>query len=223
MLHSSSITVRSCLECRRRKIKCDRSLPCSYCVKVKIQCSYPPPRAEPAITEGNKAGDDMVFRIERIERTLDRFGQSLSQLQGLLQNKSSSPSVYGSHGYNSMDQFHESHRHDERGPNQSPCLFKAFPTSVLEHLRLPRVLVAFLWQKYLENVEPILKILHAPTVQRQILNNTQSRETLGAPTECLISAISYAAVATMTVEDCRIELDEDKHEVLKRYVSSLNP
>ncbi|CAI7578226.1 unnamed protein product [Penicillium glandicola] len=29
--------------------------------------------------------------------------------------------------------------------------------------------------------------------------------------ECLISAICYAAVATMTVEDCRVELDEDKY------------
>lgn len=35
---------RSCLECRRRKIKCDRSHPCSYCVKVRIDCQYPPQR-----------------------------------------------------------------------------------------------------------------------------------------------------------------------------------
>jgi hypothetical protein len=72
-----------------------------------------------------------------------------------------------------------------------------------------------------ENVEPILKIMHPPTVQRQILKNTQCQQTLGASTECLISAICYAAVATMTVEDCRLELNEDKHEILKRYVSGL--
>lgn len=223
MIHPPSTTVRSCLECRRRKIKCDRSLPCSYCVKVKIQCSYPPLRAEPAITEGNKAGDDMVVRIERIERTLDCFEQSLSQLRGLLQTQSSSASVGGSHGHDPEYQLHESHRHDEWDLNQSPSLFKALPTSALEYLRSPRVLVSFLWQKYLENVEPILKILHASTVQRQILNNTQSREIVGAPTECVISAICYAAVATMTVEECRVELDEDKQKALKRYVSSLKP
>lgn len=219
MLHLPSTTVRSCLECRRRKIKCDRSLPCSYCVKVKIQCSYPPPRAEPDINGSNKP-DDMVVRIERIERTLYSFEQTVSQLQRLLQTQSSSPSVGRSNGRDPVYQPDETYR-DDGSLNQSPSLFKSLPTAVVEYRCPPRVLVSFLWQKYLENVEPILKILHTPTVQRQILNNTQSRETLGAPTECLIFAICYAAMATMTVEDCRVELDEDKHEVLNRYVYGL--
>lgn len=30
----------SCLECRRRKIKCDRKDPCSHCVSVAIQCAH---------------------------------------------------------------------------------------------------------------------------------------------------------------------------------------
>ncbi|CAG9953858.1 unnamed protein product [Clonostachys rosea f. rosea IK726] len=30
----------SCLECRRRKIKCDRKDPCSHCVSVAIQCVH---------------------------------------------------------------------------------------------------------------------------------------------------------------------------------------
>ena len=220
MLHPPSTTVRSCLECRRRKIKCDRSLPCSYCVKVKIQCSYPIQKAEPTITGSNNPGDDMVDRIERIERTLDSFEQSVSQLQGLLQTQSSSPSVGGSHGRDPVYQPDESRR-DDGSLNQSLSLFKSLPTAVVEYRWPPRVLVSFLWQKYLENVEPILKILHTPTVQRQILNNTQFRETLGSPTECLISAICYAAMATMTMEDCRVELDEEKHEVLNRYVHGL--
>jgi hypothetical protein len=118
---------------------------------------------------------------------------------------------------------HEDHGNGERDLNQSLSLFKALPTSEPEYLRPPRVLVSFLWQKYLENVEPILKILHAPTSQRQILNNTEYGETLGTPTECLIFAICYAAVTTMTVEDCRVEFDEDKYEELKRYVSDLKP
>lgn len=216
MLYSPSTTVRSCFECRRRKIKCDKSLPCSYCVKVKIQCSYPSPIAEPPITGNNKPGDDMVARIERIEHTLGSFEQSVSQLQGLLKTQSSSPSVGGSHGHDPAYQPDERYR-DDGSLNQSLPLSKSLPTSVVEYRCPPRVVVSFLWQKYLENVEPILKILHAPTVQRQILNSIQSRET----TECLLFAICYAAVTTMTVEDCRVELDEDKVEVLNRYVSDL--
>ncbi|KAJ9151991.1 C6 zinc finger domain-containing protein [Pleurostoma richardsiae] len=30
----------SCVECRRRKIKCDRNSPCSHCTSVKTQCVY---------------------------------------------------------------------------------------------------------------------------------------------------------------------------------------
>ncbi|KAI5861414.1 hypothetical protein GGS23DRAFT_150109 [Durotheca rogersii] len=30
----------SCLECRRRKIKCDRSDPCAHCVSARSQCTY---------------------------------------------------------------------------------------------------------------------------------------------------------------------------------------
>lgn len=30
----------SCLECRRRKIKCDRKDPCSHCVSVEIECVH---------------------------------------------------------------------------------------------------------------------------------------------------------------------------------------
>lgn len=34
-------STRSCLECRRRKIRCDRESPCGYCVRVGKQCTYP--------------------------------------------------------------------------------------------------------------------------------------------------------------------------------------
>lgn len=30
----------SCIECRRRKIKCDRNSPCSHCVTAKSDCTY---------------------------------------------------------------------------------------------------------------------------------------------------------------------------------------
>jgi hypothetical protein len=30
----------SCVECRRRKVKCDRADPCGHCVSAKIRCNY---------------------------------------------------------------------------------------------------------------------------------------------------------------------------------------
>ncbi|KAK5196206.1 hypothetical protein LTR99_004995 [Exophiala xenobiotica] len=49
----------SCLECRRRKIKCDRNEPCTHCVSAKIQCTYKfyadPPVDQRQPTEGSSA------------------------------------------------------------------------------------------------------------------------------------------------------------------------
>ena len=30
----------SCIECRQRKIKCDRSEPCTNCVRIRVKCAY---------------------------------------------------------------------------------------------------------------------------------------------------------------------------------------
>ena len=32
----------SCIECRRRKVRCDRANPCRHCIAAKIACSYKP-------------------------------------------------------------------------------------------------------------------------------------------------------------------------------------
>lgn len=38
----------SCLECRRRKIKCDRDEPCGHCTTSKLRCTYRVFGSEPA-------------------------------------------------------------------------------------------------------------------------------------------------------------------------------
>jgi hypothetical protein len=50
---------RSCEECRRRKVKCDRNHPCSQCVMTKCRCCYMSPhllaghRTQPSQTAGS--------------------------------------------------------------------------------------------------------------------------------------------------------------------------
>lgn len=47
----------SCLECRRRKIKCDRTEPCKHCVSSKLQCTYRTYSREPAIQQPSQRGN----------------------------------------------------------------------------------------------------------------------------------------------------------------------
>ena len=38
---------RTCVTCKRRKVKCDRISPCGNCIKAQIPCKYPPPGRAP--------------------------------------------------------------------------------------------------------------------------------------------------------------------------------
>jgi hypothetical protein len=39
--------IKSCLECRRRKLKCDKVQPCANCVKASRQCHFFAPNSDP--------------------------------------------------------------------------------------------------------------------------------------------------------------------------------
>ncbi|KAI0126189.1 hypothetical protein BJ170DRAFT_582966 [Xylariales sp. AK1849] len=46
----------SCLECRRRKIKCNRTFPCVHCVSTKSRCAYTIYDNEPAVQQRGQQG-----------------------------------------------------------------------------------------------------------------------------------------------------------------------
>ncbi|KFZ07801.1 hypothetical protein V502_09747 [Pseudogymnoascus sp. VKM F-4520 (FW-2644)] len=218
MPHPPSSVALSCLECRRRKIKCDRSLPCSYCVKVKVQCSYPPPSVTSQNTESKTAGTDVVARIERIEQTLESFDQGLSQIRQILQAKSSSPVGDRSYAHDIVHQPHEIGYGDIELHEGLAWLYKEDElNSTFQPLHPPSELISFIWQTYLERVEPVLKIFHVPTVQKQIVDFIRDQGFLDPPTKCVLFAIHYASVITMTAEECQAGFNEGKHELLKRY------
>lgn len=72
---------RSCLECRRRKIKCDRSLPCAYCTRTKLQCKYPSRRQN----IGPDEEGDLANRVHSIECALKSLDQRVTHIGSMLQ------------------------------------------------------------------------------------------------------------------------------------------
>jgi hypothetical protein len=65
---------RSCVACRKRKIKCDRDQPCRYCSRLGLECVYldvkPKEREAPT--------DDLGSRLERIEALLEGLNIKVS-------------------------------------------------------------------------------------------------------------------------------------------------
>lgn len=78
----------SCLECRRRKIKCDRSLPCSYCARIKLQCSYPSWRPN----RSNHGESDLAAKVQSLECTLQSLEQKITRIGNLLNANPEPPS-----------------------------------------------------------------------------------------------------------------------------------
>ncbi|KAL4759383.1 Zn(II)2Cys6 transcription factor [Aspergillus foveolatus] len=201
---------RSCFECRRRKIKCDRSHPCSYCVKVRINCKYPALR---------RAGEDhdALSRVASLESKIVALEKRLAEVEEPSLSRSepgSKPSArYGGNNRSQDTEYSEARvpriqgegaMHDP--PSSPPAATAGTRSSMLLRpqaavdLGLSRPTpstIAALWQRYLEIVDPVLKIFHTPTVQTLVFQAIQGRDKLDLASECLLFAIYYATVAAM--------------------------
>lgn len=69
----TSFNPRSCVTCRRRKVKCNKSHPCSNCVKAHIDCIYPAPGRAPR--RPRKPPDaELLARLRRLEGVVKGLG-----------------------------------------------------------------------------------------------------------------------------------------------------
>ncbi|KAL4985310.1 fungal-specific transcription factor domain-containing protein [Aspergillus falconensis] len=217
---------RSCLECRRRKIKCDRSHPCSYCVKVRISCKYP---------ASCRAGDDndALNRVASLESKIVALEKRLAEVEEPLLSGSvsgSKPSAQDEsdvgHRAAGCDEERACRSIDDRVPTaaadtRSSMLLQPQAPVDLDLYRPTPQTIAALWQNYLEIVDPLLKIFHTPTVQRLVMQAIQGRDKLDLASECLLFAIYYATVAAMTPSVCEYELGKDRLSLLRRYRTAI--
>ncbi|KAI5459016.1 hypothetical protein BGZ63DRAFT_270129 [Mariannaea sp. PMI_226] len=82
---STSLNSRSCINCHKRKVRCDRRLPCAQCDRVGWACSYP--SADRHLSRKAAPVQDITTRLERIETILLRLcdGNSLQDLVNIKQ------------------------------------------------------------------------------------------------------------------------------------------
>lgn len=65
------ISARSCVDCHRRKVRCDKGVPCAHCSKAGLTCVYPKRETEPKALTLQHLSD----RLERLESTLSHSCQ----------------------------------------------------------------------------------------------------------------------------------------------------
>jgi hypothetical protein len=72
------LNARSCVTCRRRKVKCDKQVPCSNCTKAQTQCVFPAPgRAPRRPRQGGKVVSEreaeLLKRLRRLEGVVEEL------------------------------------------------------------------------------------------------------------------------------------------------------
>lgn len=74
-----SLHIRSCVTCRRRKVKCDKQDPCQHCVRAGIPCVYPAPGRAPRKPRQQSAKpvsereNELLKRLRRLEGVVEEL------------------------------------------------------------------------------------------------------------------------------------------------------
>ena len=80
---AESVKLWSCINCRRRKVRCDRRHPCAPCAKNKTECSFPlsgrlSRRVRDAINPGaQKKQSELLGRLRRLEAMVGDLGSQV--------------------------------------------------------------------------------------------------------------------------------------------------
>jgi hypothetical protein len=85
------------------------------------------------------------------------------------------------------------------------------------HLHPSATNIFVLWQVFLENVNPMTKILHRPTMQKTLVQACTQLDNLPKGLEALMFSIYAGAVYTMEDDECVKKLGESRRSLLARY------
>lgn len=77
--------------------------------------------------------------------------------------------------------------------------------------------IFILWEVFKENVDPVVRLLHRPTAKNILINAASSVDKVSKPAEALLFSIYFGAVVSLTPDQCRQLLDEDKADLVKKY------
>jgi hypothetical protein len=74
-----------------------------------------------------------------------------------------------------------------------------------------------LWQIFLDNVNPLVKIFHAPTVQQQILDASADLSHVPNNTEALMFGVYSMSIASIDNEKCSAFFGKERERLLAQY------
>ena len=74
-----------------------------------------------------------------------------------------------------------------------------------------------LWQIYLDNVNPLLKVTHTPSLQGRIIEAASNVTNISPTLEALMFSIYCMAILSLVVDDCQAIFGSSKEDLLTRF------
>ncbi|KAB8301433.1 hypothetical protein EYC80_003300 [Monilinia laxa] len=103
-------------------------------------------------------------------------------------------------------------------PENDNFLFGSRTTTVdISTLHPDPVQIFRLWQIYLENVNPLLKVTHTPSLQGLIIEAASNVSNIKPNLEALMFGIYSMSISSLSVEDCQLMFSSSKTDLLTRY------
>lgn len=230
----------TCQSCSRRKVKCDKTIPeCLRCSKGKTECIYqaPPPRQ----SRKRKHVEEVYERLARYEKILkensllpdaDMHSNSptgtkdrVEEEEGnentgrFLSGNGKSRYLNGSLWFD-VGEINISEDEDEIYSDPISGALLGISQDLL-HCHPSHEGAMKLWEAHVQNVEPLIKVLHIPTTRKMVEMVSQKPAMASKTQECLLFAIYHFATFSMTEEECGSVFGQSRTELLEIYQPAL--
>ena len=107
---------------------------------------------------------------------------------------------------------------DQSAVDDDHLLFGSRSTSIdLSTLHPDPVQIFRLWQIYLDNVNPLLKVTHTPSLQGRIIEAASSSTNIKPTLEALMFSIYCTSIHSLDQQDCQTMFGSSKEDLLMRY------
>jgi hypothetical protein len=74
-----------------------------------------------------------------------------------------------------------------------------------------------LWQIYLDNVNPLLKVTHTPSLQGRVIEAASNVINISPPLEALMFSIYCMATLSLAIDDCQTIFHSPQEDLLTRF------
>jgi hypothetical protein len=102
--------------------------------------------------------------------------------------------------------------------NADHLLFGSRGTAVdVSSLHPEPVQIFKLWQVYLDNVNPLLKVTHTPSTQGRVIEAASNIAAIDSTLEALMFSIYCTSVLSLSEEECQTTTGSPKDDLLAKY------